>query len=99
MTPQAPQEAKFQQQVVDIVTAFRSAFSGIEPPSPAWLQHWLNRYSFVAILKAIQALQNHPAHVRARFSQESVGRAISALLRDDAIKRAISGATTPGGAR
>jgi hypothetical protein len=89
-----PQELKFKQHYIDIVVAFKSAFPSIEPPAPTWIQHWLSRYNYIAILESIQALRSHPAHVKARFTQESVGRAISALLRADALKRAIANAPT-----
>jgi hypothetical protein len=92
-----PQEAKFRQFHIDIVAAFVSAFPGIAPPATSWIQLWLTRYNFLGILAAIQTLQNHPPQLKVRFTQESTGRAISALLRAEALKRAITSAPTPGG--
>ena len=93
------QEANFQQQVIDIVTAFRTAFPNLDIPAPEWLEHWLNKYSCDAILSAIHTLQNHHPNVKARFTQDSIGRAMSTLLRADAVRRAIAVAcgTIPGG--
>jgi hypothetical protein len=92
-----PQEDNFQQQVIDIVVAFRMAFPNIEPPAAAWLEHWLSKYSSESILAAIRTLQSHPPQVRAKFTQDSVGRAISAFLRADAMKRAIAIGLKMGG--
>src|ERR1700676_2318132 len=89
-----PQEMKFRQYHTDIVSALRPAFPGVDPPDASWIQIWLTRYSFMGILAAIRNLQNYPPQVKARYSQESVGRAISSLLRASAIKRSVVG--TPG---
>jgi len=94
-----PQEAKFRQQYAAIICEFENEFPGIQPPDPSWITIWLRQYNFRAICDAIQTLQNHPPHVKARFSQESVGRAISALLRADAVKRAIASVPTPSGVK
>ena len=84
------QEDNFQQQVINIVNAFRTAFPDINIPAPEWLEHWLNKYSSEAILAAIQTLQNHHPAVKARYSEQSIGRAMSTLLRADAVRRAIA---------
>lgn len=97
LTPQSPQEAKFQQQVIEIVVAHRAAFSNIEPPAAEWLQHWLTRYSVMAVLDAIHILDNHVPQLKARYTQDSIGRAISSLLRASALARAVADARNFGG--
>jgi hypothetical protein len=94
-----PQHGNFEQHVIDILTAFRTEFPNIEPPAADWLQHWLNRYSSVTILAAIRTLGRHVPQVKARFTQESVGRAISASLRATAIKLAVASAQAKVGGR
>jgi hypothetical protein len=86
-----PQEMKFRQYHTDIVAAFVAAFPGVDPPAASWIQIWLTRYSVMGVLAAIRHLQNYPPQVKARYSQESVGRAISSLLRASAIKRSVVG--------
>lgn len=86
------QELKLQQGVINVLTAYHTAFPNIDPPAAAWLQHWLTRYSDTAVLDAIQTLQKHIPQVKARFTTDSVGKAISSLLRADAMKRVIAGA-------
>jgi hypothetical protein len=94
-----PQSDNFQQQVIDVIVAWRSAFPNIEIPSPEWLEHWLTKYSSESVLAAIQTLRNHPPQLRARFDAASVGRAISASLRADAVKRAVAAAIAKTGGR
>jgi hypothetical protein len=84
-----PQEHAYRRQYEAIVSAFNTAFPGVSVPAPSWITIWLTRYSYYALLEAIATLENHPPQVKARFTQESVGRAISALLRDAALRRAI----------
>jgi hypothetical protein len=93
-----PQEDNFEQQVIDIATAYIAAFPNIALPSAEWQSHWLNKYSSESILSAIKTLASHPPSVKARFNKDSVGRAISSLLRADAVRRAIAIASVmPGG--
>jgi len=87
------QETEFQDQCLSIIAACKNEFPSLEPPPPVWLHQWLSRNSCQAILDAVRTLASHPAHVRARYSEESVGRAISALLRDRALRRAITNAS------
>jgi hypothetical protein len=91
-------EEQFQQQIQAIITAFKAACPNVDLPTAAWLAHWLNRYSVTAILDAIQFLQNCHPQVKARFTTESTGKAISARLRQSAINRAVS-SVSPGGAK
>jgi hypothetical protein len=94
-----PQEMKFRQHYINLIAAFRAAFPTLEPPPPARITDWLQRYNDAAILVALQSLQRHPAHIKLRFTQESVGKAISAMLRADAIAKAVANASKlPGGA-
>jgi hypothetical protein len=79
------QEAK---EYSDIVSEFEKSFPGIQPPAPTWIVKWLIQYGFQAVIDAIQILQNHP--LKARFTTDSTGRAISALLRQYALQRAIA---------
>lgn len=94
-----PQEEKFKQYHTDLVSAFQHAFPGIDPPTTSWIQMWLTRYSFMGVLSAIQTLQQHSPEVKAHFTQDSVGRAVSTLLRKNAMQRAIGGTQTPGVSR
>ena len=92
-----PQEVKFRQQYAAIILEFETALPGIQPPDPSWIGIWLREYNFRAICNAIHKLQNYPPDVKVRYSQESVGRAISALLRVDAVRRAIASVTPKAG--
>jgi hypothetical protein len=91
-----PHEEQFHQQVQTILAAFTAACPNVEPPASAWLQHWLNRYSITAILDAIQFLQDRHPQVKAQFTTESTGKAISARLRQSAINRAVASAPKTG---
>jgi hypothetical protein len=87
------QEAK---EYFAIIAEFEKSFAGIQPPASTWVVKWLIEYGARAVSDAIQILQNHP--LKARFDTESVGRAISALLRQNAL-RAIAGAQPKTGSR
>ena len=92
------QEFQFKQDYSTLIAAFNAAFPNITPPEAQWFFHWLAKYPTWAIKDAIQTLAQHP--MRARFTTESTGRALSALLRQSALQRAIASAQpTPGGAR
>ncbi len=80
-------EFKFKQDYTTLVAEFQTAFSGIKPPAPDWFVFWLGKYSFREISDAIHTLQTHP--LKARFTTESTGRAMSALLRESALRRAV----------
>jgi hypothetical protein len=90
------QSDNFEQQVIDIITAYRIAFPDVEVPAPEWITHWLTKYSRESILAAIKTLQAHSANVKARFTQTSVGRAMSTLLRAEAVRNAVASAYTGG---
>jgi hypothetical protein len=65
---------------------YQAAFPGIQPPAPTWFVKWLIEYDSKALSDTIQTLQRHPK--KPLFTTESTGRAISALLRDGAIRAA-----------
>jgi len=90
-----PQPKNLEEQVTDVIVAWRNTFPNIEIPSPEWLQHWLTKYSSESVLDAIQTLGKHP--FRARLDAGSVGRAISSSLRANAVKRAVAAAITKTG--
>ena len=85
-----PQEAKFRQQYAALILEFETAFPGVPPPDPGWIGRWLKEYNYRAICDAIRTLQSYTPDVRARYTQESVGRAVSSLLRAEALKRALA---------
>ena len=89
------QEQKFKNQFSDIIAAFEVAFPGITPPEPRWFTLWISKYPIWAIKDAIRQLSKHP--LKDRFTTESTGKAISALLRAEALIRATSGTPKIGG--
>jgi hypothetical protein len=68
------------------VAEFQTAFPSIQPPASAWFVQWLTAYGSFALSDAIQKLQRHS--MTARFTTESTGKAISALLRAAALRAA-----------
>lgn len=88
-------DSKFAAQYTDLIAAFKAAFPDINPPDPTWFAKWLREYRFGAIMDAIQTLQTHS--LKAKFTTESTGKAISALLREDALRRAVAGAVPVAG--
>jgi hypothetical protein len=91
------QEQKFKNQYSDLIAAFEAAFPGVTPPESRWFFLWLAKYPVCAIKDVIHILQQHP--LKAQFTTESTGRAISALLRAEALKRAVASAPISGRAR
>src|SRR6202041_1521508 len=69
--------------------AWTDAFPNIQPPDASWWQNWFRDNDYTDILEAIRVLRSHSAPVRARYSTESIGRAITAMLREIALRRAI----------
>jgi hypothetical protein len=82
------QEEILRQQYSSLLTEFSAAFADIEPPASNWWGMWLQRYDISAIREAIQILSRH--HLKPRFTTDSTGRAISALLRESALRRAMA---------
>jgi hypothetical protein len=74
----------------NLIAEFESAFPGIQSPDPSWWALWLSKYAFSEISATIQKLAQHP--LKSKFTVESCGRAISSLLRAEAIKQAIPAA-------
>lgn len=85
-----PQEVKFLHHYRNMVAAFKAAFPHIEPPKPERIGDWLTRYNDVFIIRALETLQKQPPSIQARFTQESVERAISATLRANAVSSAVA---------
>ena len=71
-----------------LLAEFSAAFPTITPPDNHWWSIWLERYPFVDIHKAIITLSQH--HLKCRFTTDSCGRAISAMLRQAAVRRAMT---------
>jgi hypothetical protein len=91
------QEFQFKQDYSALVTAFNAAFPDITPPDAQWFFHWLAKYPAWSIRDAIQTLAKHP--LKGRFDTESCGRAMSALLRQSALQRAIASTQPNSGGR
>jgi hypothetical protein len=91
------QEQKFKNQFSDIIAAFEAAFPDIIPPESRWITLWLGKYPVWAIKDAIRQLSKHS--LKARFTTDSTGKAISALLRAESLIRATSGEPKTGGTR
>ncbi len=89
------QEYQFKQAYSVLIAVFQTAFPTITPPEAAWFFHWLEKYPAWAVMDAIETLGKHP--LKARFTTESTGKAISAILRTEALKRAIASVSTTGG--
>jgi hypothetical protein len=83
---------EIRRQYLSLLADFSAAFPGITPPEQHWWLLWLQRYPFFDIRDSIQTLSKH--HLKDRFTTESTGKAITALLRDSAVCRAI---TPPAG--
>jgi hypothetical protein len=84
------QEQTFQQKYANLLAKYQLAFPSIEPPAPHWWSHWLGKYSFRDIADVIESLSHR--NLKSQITTESTGRAISSLLRDRALRRAIPGA-------
>jgi hypothetical protein len=80
------QEDVTRQQFLSLLADFTDQFPGVQPPISEWWQIWLEKYTVSDIREAIKTLGNHP--FKARFTQISTGKAISALLRQTTIRRA-----------
>lgn len=91
------QEFQFKQQYSNLIAEFSAAFPGITPPDAPWFFHWLEKYPAWAIKDAVQTLAKHP--LKAKFTTASTGKAVSALLRTEALKRAVASVAVDGGAK
>jgi hypothetical protein len=95
----ATQEQIIHAQYLDLLKSFKSAFPNISSPAPEWWSLWMAKHSFRSILGEIRDLSRHP--LKDKFCTASVGRALSARLRDKAFERAILDAPVdppePGG--
>ena len=89
------EESILREQYTTLLSDFVGAFPRIKPPDPTWWFDWMKRYDCGSIHEAIETLGQHPAKLR--FSTESTCRAISALLRQIAMRRALSLPVAPGG--
>jgi len=91
------QEQEFKNQYLELVAVFTAAFPGIQPPDSRWMYLWLSKYQLRYIKTAIRTLALHPQ--RGRFTTDSTGKALSSLLRSEALKRAVAASPTTGGAK
>jgi hypothetical protein len=85
---------EIRQQYLSHWAEFTASFPGVTPPDNHWWTLWMQRYSFTDIRDAIQILSRH--RLKPQFSTESTGKAITALLRDSAVRRAMKPPTTGG---
>jgi hypothetical protein len=81
-------EQQLRQQYVAILAEFTTEFPDVTPPEPAWFQLWLGKYLYSDISAAIRKLGQHP--LKASFTQQSTGKALSVMLKQDATRRAFS---------
>ena len=81
------QESILREQYASLLSEFTAAFPQIQPPEHTWWLDWMKRYDCGSIHEAIITLSNH--HLKDKFTTASTGRAISALLREIAMRRAI----------
>jgi hypothetical protein len=86
-------EKTLRRQYDDIFTTLTNAFPGVQPVESRWILLWLDKYPFSDVMNAIQTLHGHP--LKARFNQQSIGKAISALLRESAMRRLASSLSAP----
>jgi hypothetical protein len=83
------QVSTIRKQYATALAAWTTAFPHLQHPSASWWQTWLRDNDYTDILEAIKTLQGHSAPVRARYTTDSVSRAITTLLREIALQRAI----------
>jgi hypothetical protein len=86
----ATQEQLIRAQYIELLKVFKSVFPHLQPPEPSWWSLWLSKHGFQAILTELQDLSRHP--LRDKFSTASIGRAMSARLREKAFERAVKDA-------
>ena len=86
---------EIRRQYLSLLADFSAAFPGITPPEQHWWLLWLQRYPFSDIRDSIQTLSKH--HLKDRFTTEFTGKAITALLRDSAVRRAMMPPSVTGG--
>ena len=84
-------------QYITLIETFHAEFPGIDPPTPDWWMLWLDKYSFGDLMAVIQSLGKHP--LKAKFMEQSTGKAIAAKLRELALRRATSFTPPTGGSR
>jgi hypothetical protein len=89
------QEHRLRKQYTDIITTLGLAFPGVQPPEHQWVLLWLQKYKFTDIMAAINTLAAHP--LKANFTQNSIGKAMSALLRETVMRRLVSSVSTNAG--
>lgn len=82
-------EEVLRRQFADLTALFKQSFRHVQPPETHWWSIWLQKYRATDIADAITELSTHP--LKARFTQESCGRAISALLKQKSVSRVITG--------
>jgi hypothetical protein len=86
-------EKTLRRQHDDIGTTLAAAFTSVPVVESRWILLWLDQYPFSDIIDAITTLHAHP--LKAQFTQASVGRAISALLRQRAMNRVAASLSVP----
>ncbi|HWO37790.1 MAG TPA: hypothetical protein VNO32_54145 [Candidatus Acidoferrum sp.] len=91
------QASILRKQYATALAAWSAAFPDIQPPAASWWQVWFKENEHCNILEAIRVLQRHSAPVRARYTADSLSRAVTALLREIALRRAIPLSAPPSG--
>lgn len=79
-------EQRLRQQYDTLVAEFTLEFPNVTPPEPQWFQLWLSKYLYHDISTAIRKLGQHP--LKASFTQQSTGKALSVMLKQEATRRA-----------
>jgi hypothetical protein len=85
----AQEQSRFKQQYADLLLEFVTVFPDIAPPDSSWFVSWLTKYTYGAIRDSIRSLGSNNPNIKNRFTTESCGRALSAMLRDQAIRDAV----------
>lgn len=80
------QEFQFKRDYAAFIAAFSAAFPTVPSPAHDWVFHWLAKYSIQNIEDAIRILAAHP--LKSHFTTTSTGKALSSILRTEALNRA-----------
>lgn len=70
------------------LTEFVNNFPNLNPPAASFWFEWMTKYDDIDIQTAIRTLSVHP--LKAKFTSESCSRAISSLLRQEALRRVLA---------
>jgi hypothetical protein len=85
------QESILREQYTALLAEFSASFPDLSPPDASFWFEWMKKYDSADIHSAIQTLSVHP--LKHKFSSASCGRAISAMLRESALRRVLASPT------